>query len=235
MKAIILAAGMGTRMHPLTLDYPKCMLKLNGCSIIEHQIKLLKKHGINNIEIITGYKNKKIEKHILNDAKYYFYPNFKKTNNLYTLNYHLDLLNQDLLILFSDVLISSKSLNKLLNNNMDFALLVDTDKCDESTMRIVIENDKISDIGSHIVPKDGNGNFIGIAKFSNQGSILLRNKIKFLSENGMYINDYYTKAIAKLAMERQDINPVNIDGLPWMEIDTYDEYQRAQKLNFYVI
>ena len=235
MKAIILAAGMGTRMHPMTVNCPKGMLELNGYSVLEHQIKLLKKCGIDKIEIITGYQNHKIEKHIANDAKYYFYPNYRETNNLYTLNYHLNLLKEDLLILFSDVLISPKSLNKLLNNNLDFALLVDMDKCDESTMRVVIENNKISDIGSHIIPKDGDGNFIGIAKFSNQGSKLLKNKIKSLTENGMYTNDYYTIAVAKLAMERQNIIPVNIDGLPWMEIDTYDEYQKAQKENFYVI
>ena len=235
MKAIILAAGMGTRMHQLTVNCPKCMLELNGYSVLEHQIKLLRKYGINKIEIITGYQNYKIENHIANDAKYYFYPNYRETNNLYTLNYHLDLLNQDLLILFSDVLICSESLNKLLNNNSDFSLLVDTDKCDESTMRIVIENDRISDIGSHIVPKDGDGNFIGIAKFSNKGSGLLKNKIKHLTDDGMYINDYYTKAIAELAKERQSIIPVNINGLPWMEIDTYDEYKKAQKESFYVI
>ena len=102
-------------------------------------------------------------------------------------------------------------------------------------MRVVIRDDKINDIGSHIVPENGDGNFIGIAKFSRAGSVLLKNNIKHLSQNGMYINDYYTKSIAKLAMDGQYIAPIAVDGLPWMEIDTYDEFERAKKEDFYVI
>ena len=235
MKAIILAAGMGKRMHPLTLNCPKCLLPLNGRTIIEHQISLLKDYNINKIEIITGYENKKIEDNVKNKAQYFYYPDYNNTNNLYTLYHHLDLLNDDLFIFFSDVLISRLSFENCINSKADFSLLVDTDKCDESTMRILVENNNISDIGSHINPDNGDGNFIGIAKFSKAGSELLKDKINVLVKTGKYINDYYTIAIAQLAKENHCITPIRVNGLPWMEIDTYDEYKKAQKENFYVL
>jgi len=123
----------------------------------------------------------------------------------------------------------------LLYSNNDFSLLVDTDKCDESTMRIKVKDNKIYDIGSHISPKDGDGNFIGIAKFNIEGVKLLKNKIKFLTKSEQHINDYYTKAIAELANENYNINFVNVEGAPWLEIDTYEEYQYAKKEKFYVL
>ena len=81
MKAIILAAGMGKRMHPLTSNCPKCLLPLNGKTIIEHQISLLEYHNIDKIEIITGYESKKIEKNVKNKAQYFYYPDYNTTNN----------------------------------------------------------------------------------------------------------------------------------------------------------
>ena len=235
MKAIILAAGMGKRMHPLTLNCPKCLLSLNGKTIIEHQISLLEDYNINKIEIITGYENKKIEDNVKNKVQYFYYPDYNSTNNLYTLYHHLDLLNDDLFIFFSDVLISRLSFENCINSKADFSLLVDTDKCDESTMRILVENNNISDIGSHITPDNGDGNFIGIAKFSKAGAELLKDKINVLVKTGKYINDYYTIAIAQLAKENHCITPIRVNGLPWMEIDTYDEYKKAQKEKFYVL
>ncbi|MDC1050737.1 phosphocholine cytidylyltransferase family protein [Candidatus Marinimicrobia bacterium] len=235
MKAIILAAGMGTRLHPITINHPKCLLELNGKSILSHQIKLLNSFNIDKIEIITGYMSQKIESHIKKKASYFYYKDFNKTNNLYTLSNHLDLLDGELLILFSDVLISPLILKNLVESKYDFSLLVDTDKCDESTMRVLIKKNKIKDIGSHILPAEGHGNFIGIAKFSKFGSSLLKNKIKCLTSSNNYINDYYTKAIAELVNDGKGINYISTLGLSWMEIDTYDEYQKAKEEKFYVL
>ena len=98
MKAIILAAGMGTRLNPLTLNYPKCLLEINKKSILEHQINLLNKNNIDKIEIITGYKSNKIESHIGNNVKYYFYPDFVSLNSIVGLLNFLILASLNLLL-----------------------------------------------------------------------------------------------------------------------------------------
>ena len=64
MKAIILAAGLGTRLRPLTDEVPKCMISVNGIRIIDKQINNLHKHGITDIIIVGGYKADVLKKHL---------------------------------------------------------------------------------------------------------------------------------------------------------------------------
>lgn len=235
MKAIILAAGTGSRMNRLTKNNPKCLLRLRDKTIIDYQISMLKKLNIDKIQIITGFMHEKIENHLSDICEYYHYPHFSKTNNLYTINSNLNILNDNSIILFSDVLISESSMKKLLDCSSEFCLLIDSSKCDESTMRIKYSNNRITDIGSHISSSDGHGNFIGIAKFSNQGVNKLKNKIHNICDGINFINDYYTLAISMLARENEEINFVDLNGDPWIEIDTEDEYNEALKMNFYEI
>ena len=69
MRAIILAAGSGLRLGQHTLDIPKALVDINGKSILERQISLLRKHGVDEISVVTGYKK---EKHVLNNIEYFF-------------------------------------------------------------------------------------------------------------------------------------------------------------------
>src|SRR5699024_10520215 len=86
MRAILLAAGMGTRLRPLTLTTPKSLVKVNGTPMIERQVEFLKEKGIDEIIVVTGYLNEKFEylkdkygvKLVHND-KYDVY------NNIYTM------------------------------------------------------------------------------------------------------------------------------------------------------
>ena len=231
MRAIILAAGMGSRLEDLTKSLPKCLLKINEVTLLDYQLSILKHNQINDIHIITGFQNDKIIESTQNKYNYHFYPDFKITNNLHTLGYHSNLLEKECVILFSDVLIKNESFKNVIDDKNDFSLLVDTNKCDESTMRILIKENFINDIGSHIDPNDGDGNFIGIAKFSKSASNLLKNKINFLVNRNENINDYYTEAVRELIKSGFKISPVDIGKLPWIEIDTVDEYKSALKSN----
>ena len=82
MKAIILAAGEGKRLRPLTENIPKCMVKLFGKSILERQVNLFKNCGVNEICVVRGYNKEKIN---LSDLKYYFNKKFDITNMVETL------------------------------------------------------------------------------------------------------------------------------------------------------
>ena len=82
MKAIILAAGTGSRMKGLTSSKPKCLLELHNNSIIEHQILLLNKFGIFNIDVITGFESDKIKEILKDKVNYYYYPDFEKNQQL---------------------------------------------------------------------------------------------------------------------------------------------------------
>ena len=79
MRAIILAAGCGLRLNQHTKDIPKALLDLNGKSILERQISLLREYGVNDIFVVTGYKR---EKYVLKDIEYIFNPRYSETEQL---------------------------------------------------------------------------------------------------------------------------------------------------------
>ena len=90
MKALILAAGLGSRLRPLTDEVPKCMVKVNGVSIIDKQIQNLKENGVNELFVVTGYKGDILEKHIIEkynalDIKILHNDVYDRTNNMYSL------------------------------------------------------------------------------------------------------------------------------------------------------
>ena len=107
-KALILAAGKGTRIRSLTKNKPKCLLRFKGKTIIEILIEKLRFEGINRITVVTGYQSKKIKRKLRNSVKYINYPNYNQTNNLHTLLYAKKELNEPLLCIFSDLLLSQK-------------------------------------------------------------------------------------------------------------------------------
>ena len=108
MKAIILAAGIGSRLHPITKSKPKCLVELFGKSIIEHQIDIFHKCGINEIVIVRGYLSEMIN---FDGIKYYDNLNYETTNMVETLFCAQDELNDSVIVSYS-VFITSASAAK---------------------------------------------------------------------------------------------------------------------------
>ena len=102
MKAIILAAGTSSRLYPITLDTPKCLLEVAGRSIIDRQLEALKEFGIEDIVLVIGYKAEVIREHLADKVRYRYFDNFDKTNNLHTLLSAKDELDQEILCLLAE-------------------------------------------------------------------------------------------------------------------------------------
>ena len=135
-KALILAAGKGTRIRGTTKNKPKCLLRFKDKTIIEILIEKLRSEGINKITVVTGYQSEKIKKKLKNSVKYINYPNYNKTNNLHTLLYAKKELNEPLLCIFSDLLLSQKIIKKMALSKKDICLAIDTKSKLEGTMRV---------------------------------------------------------------------------------------------------
>lgn len=234
MKGIILAAGLGSRLGNLTSGKPKCLLELHRKPLLLHQLDLLAACGITEVTIVTGFAAEHIQSEVKGRAECVYYPNFAATNNLLTLYYHRQLLAGDVLLLFSDVLLSREGLQDCINHPGDFALLVDTSRCLEGTMRVCLAGGAVTDIGSHISTAEGDGNFIGIAKYSAQGSRLLADELERMVATSDFTAAYYTAALARLAAGGHRLDGVHLNGRPWIEIDTVEDYLTAQSNTFYV-
>ncbi len=227
-KAVILAAGRGSRLQKTLKGKPKPLLKIENKSLIRLLIDKLEKLKIKKIIVVTGFKSQLIKKEIKKNVKFIHYPYFNKTNNLHTLLHIKNELKEPFLCLFSDVIFEIKILKNLLSANGDIVIAIDKNSNLSGTMRVKLNKGYVIDVGNHISLKSSDGNFIGFSKFSQTGAHILRDSLqKFKNSN---YNDYYTVSLNKLIKEKKKVNFVDVGNSYWKEIDTKADYETAKKI-----
>ena len=225
MKAIILAAGLGSRFGRLTKNNHKSLIKVGNLSILERLISQLEKYGVKDINIICGHQKKKIDKKFLNYTTF-FYPNYKTTNNLHTLYHFKKLLDQDCIISFADIILDKNILRDLIRSKKNITLSVDRRKSRKGTMKIDIVKKKLIYLGNN--PKIDSGNYIGIMKLKKKmikKFILAMKKIKDRSKN-----QYFTEAFNYLINKKSiEVNYRDVNKKFWIEIDNLEDLKIAKQ------
>lgn len=244
MKAIVIAAGMGSRLQHLTKDLPKCLLKINGKSILEHQFQAFKLNGIQNFSVIKGYQANKIN---YSNIKYYINGDYQNNNILHSLFYARDELNDDVLISYSDIVYGPDVIEKVIKAKGDFVAVVDTnwknyyvgrtDHPVEEAEGVVLNENKIIEIGKHLTAEQSEGEFIGLLKISKKGCEIFKKYFDLAKEqfegkpfiqSKIFKKAYLTDILQFLINNGIDVNVAEIDQ-GWMEIDTVQDYERAEK------
>lgn len=226
MKVIILAAGLGSRLGKLTKKDHKSLLKIGGETILKRLIRQFEFFGINNINIICGYKKKQIDK-LFPKYKTFLYPNYKKTNNLHTLYYFKKLLKGDCIISFADILLDKKIIKQLLISKKKITLCIDRSKSRPGTMKIDIIRDKLTYLGNF--PKVNNGNYIGIMKIRNNSLSFLIKALKKIKNKSF--NQYFTESFNYIIKNNiTKVDYLNVKKKFWMEIDNKKDLLLARKI-----
>ena len=228
-KAIILAAGVGSRIKKYH-EKPKALFEFgkNKITIIERLYRILKKKNFSKIVVITGFRDKLLrDKFSKKDVKYIKFKNYKNTNNLQSLLFARKELDSGFFCFFSDLIFDGKIIDKLLKIKSDFVLAIDSSKVLQGTMRIKLNSKTIKEIGNHVTKKRGDGNFIGIAKFSKRGANMLK---RYLNEEKKNKKDYYTIVFNKMVSDGQIINYYDCEGYFWKEIDTIRDFNEMKKI-----
>ena len=228
MKAVILAAGYGSRLGIFTKHIPKALLFVGNKPIIAHTLKILKTHGIRDIVVVTGYKGYKLRKYLIRnfDLNFDFVHNrfYRKTNNVYSLYLAMEKVDEDFYIINSDVFSHPKIFEFLHKSDKDYLILsVDTVKrLGEEEMKVRIENDRIVEISKKIPPENADGEYIGFARVpkKNVGD-LYEHLETVMREKGR--NVFYEEAFQSMIDSGIKLSYESTRGLPWIEIDTpYD-------------
>lgn len=242
MKAIILAAGEGKRLKPLTNDKPKCLVKLFGKTLLEMQIEKLRDCEINDIAIVTGYHDEKID---YPNLKYFHNEKFESTNMIESLICARNFLTDETIILYGDIVFEKIVLQKLIESNHDISLIVDKNwkslwkerfenPLNDAESLKVDESGFISDIGQKVKKIDEIcAQYIGLMKFSKQSILNLLSfydESKNKSKNGInplnstlpFEKSYMTDLLQELIKKGKKLSPVFINN-GWLEIDTLDD------------
>lgn len=243
MKTIILAAGEGKRLRPLTEKVPKCMVDLFGKNLLEHQISTYRKAGISDITIVRGYKSDSIN---FSGVKYYENKKYDTTNMVETLFCAENELNGEVIVSYGDIIFEKSILEKLLKSNKDFAVVIDKEWKKYWSARF---EDPISDLES--LKLDGNGyikeigqkvsdinqiegQYIGLMKFQNKGLKFMKkfyHQLKNESREGSnplnpnlpFEKSFMTDFLQALIREGCKLKSVQVSN-GWLELDTIDDY-----------
>ncbi len=221
MKGIILAAGQGTRLYPITLDKPKGLLEIGDETILDRLICQFKKSGIYDILIVVGHQKESLLNHFGDSLRYSYYEDFFKTNNLHTLWSVRGELNDDVIVAFADLVVDQSIIDKLVKSKNDITMAIDTSQVLAGTMRVAIDNTNIKNITT-TTADEADGNFIGISKFNQKGCELLVNEMSNIIDS--HFEDYYTIAIDNLVRNGHKVGFCDIKNDLWREIDTKEEY-----------
>ena len=232
MKALILAAGLGTRLAPITNDRPKSLVPVNGQPIILKQIDNLHKNGITDITVVSGYKA-----NILEEKIHALYPeiriiesvDYATTNNMYSAYLaHEVMENSDFLMMNADVFYDASVVSALLNFEAPNAIVTDIGNYLEESMKVVEENGRLVKISKSIEKADALGASIDVYKFSSDAGK------KFFGKCAEYIE---TKKELKMWSEvalNDILKDVEFRACPlvgrWLEIDNHDDLAAAEKL-----
>ena len=250
MKAIILAAGEGKRLHPLTNDMPKCMVNLFGQSLLERQIQIFKKCNIHDIFIVGGYHFDLIP---FPEIKKYRNPDYDSTNMLETLFCAKNELEDSVIISYGDIIFETNVLELLINSNDDFSVVVDKKWKELWSLRMeeplkdaeslqLDSSGFIVNIGQKVDDVDEiEGQYIGLMKFQNNGLKFMqefynkmKNEAKLTGKNPLnpkipFEKSYMTDFIMGLIRSGCKIKSVPING-GWLELDTFKDFTIYNKI-----
>ena len=234
MKAVILAAGIASRLRPLTDNTPKCLLKVGDKNILELTIDNILANNITEIIIVTGYLQQQIKDFI--SQKYpginvtYIYNNvYDSTNNIYSLWMAKDyLLGDEMLLMDSDIIFDKQIIAELINSGYDSCLALKRHKVGDEEIKVKTDNKgRVLEISKEVIPIEAIGESIGIEKF---GKDLLYKLFEIIDRKVIIeknVNQFYEAAFQELINNKENIYIVDTTSYICMEIDTVHDLETA--------
>lgn len=237
MNAVILDAGEGKRLRPLTHPKPKCLLKLNDTTILGHQLTNLVKCGVRKVVIVVGYRAVQILEEIKSkdfdlEIEFISNPIYYKTNTVYSLWLARKRIRDDFVYLNGDVVFHTGVLERLLKSCFETCIAVKREKAGEEEVKVRLSANRVEKIGKDMRASDADGEFIGIAKFSKKFNNFFIGKLDEVVEEGKV--DHFFEVALDRALKNVGVYAVDVSDLPCVEVDTYEDFNLAKKFYFQI-
>lgn len=230
MNVMILAAGRGRRLGPLTNDLPKALVDVGGRTILERQIESLSRAGIDpsGITVIGGHAYKQLLRHAPENAKVIRNRRYLRWDNIYSITLGEPPTAPTLLI-NGDGIYHPDLFSRAVSHDARNFLVVDTRRqLGHEEMKVRYEQGRLRAIRKGMPVEDAHGEYIGIARFDGPTWRRIREVARGMITEG-YWDCWYESAIERVAAERP-ISMLDTDGLPWIEIDDLDDLERANAM-----
>lgn len=236
-RAIILSAGQGSRLLPLTADLPKCLIGLSGKTLLAWQVDALHANGVNEIHVVTGFHTEAVEAELERLArpglilKEHFNPFFKVADNLGSCWIAREAMTGNYLILNGDTLVS-RALVERVQQGADWPICVTVDvkpDYDSDDMKVERDGDRLVHIGKTLTAAQSNAESIGFLAFRGEGGALFREAVEAAMRTPAGVENWYLKVIDQLASTGK-VGTLSIEGMEWGEVDFLNDVDVAEKL-----
>lgn len=237
MKAVILAAGIASRLRPLTDSTPKCLLQVGGRCLLQRAIDGLLQNGFQEFVIVTGYRQQQIVDFL--QAQYpslkvtFIYNElYESTNNIYSLwltRPYVD--KEDILLLDSDILFDPQIVAELLQYEKADALALNQHELGEEEIKVIADAEKkVLEISKTCSVSQAIGESIGIEKLSAAYTEALFRELDIMITKEGLDNVFYERAFERLIPQGHCFYALDTTRYFSVELDTIDDFEQAQKL-----
>lgn len=234
-RALILSAGRGSRLLPLTEAKPKCLIEIEGRSILEWQIRALTSAGLNRASVVVGFGADQVIGMVQElwspeiRIRTIVNPLFDVADNLVSCWTAREEMHDDFLLLNGDTLFEPAIVERLLASPYSPVTVVTATKreYDEDDMKISCEGPFLRKIGKDLPTAETDGESIGMIYFRGEGAAQFRRGLEQAIDNPHAANWYYLSLVSEMA-SRGLVRIISIDGLQWAEVDFLHDLDRAQ-------
>ncbi len=237
MICVILSAGMGRRLMPLTRDIPKPLLEINGMTLLERMIKNCMNNGIADFILVAGYNKQKVHDAAKSLEKKYDisinvmdnddYADTNTSVSTYLASSYIESIPDDFILINGDNVVDPEIIAGIAKTSSTGMVVDNFKTLNEESFKLIIEDGIIKEIGKDIDIYSSTGEFIGISKVVKE-DIKAFNDIlsRLIDEDRQNYYDFVFKALSK----ETEIEYVYTDGLEWTEIDDGNDWQMAKML-----
>lgn len=237
MKAIILAAGRGSRLLPLTETRPKCLLPIAGRSVLQRQLDTLEAGGIAQTVVVTGFMAALVEQEIARrtgpmKVTPFYNPFFQIADNLASCWMVRDHMNDDFLLINGDTLFEAALLSDVLASPAQpIQVTIDIkDSYDSDDMKVELDGTRLCAIGKTLPADRAHAESIGFLRFMGEGPAIYRAKLDQMMRTEAGVSSWFLKAIDAIADTTGKVGTLSIAGRSWHEMDTVEDFNALNRI-----
>lgn len=236
MKAIIIAAGTGTRLYPITKDIPKSLVDVGqGLTLLETQLHSLKECGIKDIVMIIGYRAAQIEAKLQKfnsdfNIEIVYNPFFETSNNLVSVWMARHYFSEEFITINGDDMFDASVIKGLMLSSHPITMVTDVkDQYDDDDMKIISKDGLVKRVSKKIPLEKANGESVGIIKFSGEGPGIYRDMLESMVRDPANLNVFYLRAIQNIIDAGHEVHFSLCDPNDWGEIDFHPDLEMIRQ------
>jgi choline kinase len=232
LKAVIVAAGLSSRLYPLTRNTPKGLLKIGNESLLARSVRLLRVNGVSNIGVVAGFEIDAM-RNALPDVEIIPNPFYRQCNNMGSLFMAKAFVAGDCFVyMHGDLIYSERMLANFLDaaqsSSADMHLLVDRESVDEEAMKVRLDTSgRFIESSKAIALDEAAGEWTGIAQVDDVPPLFNAFERHLMNVD---LNHYDTAAFTEMAAAGAAINCIATNGEPWKEIDSVEDLDHARSM-----